>query len=163
MTHHLLNYPEKMRSRGYRVTPQRKAILDAICAAGRRVTIEEIIRSVCRKSPHLNRATIYRNLKFLQKIHLVDVTGSGKQRRFEIAGLEPHHHIICRKCGMEMDLDPMLVKQLTGAVQRKFGFQIDDSHLCFSGLCRSCSSGGISRMRSARRTHPAPQPKEDSS
>jgi Fe2+ or Zn2+ uptake regulation protein len=163
MPHHLLNYPEKIRSLGYRVTPQRKAILNAICAAGRRVTVEEITRSVCRKSPHLNRATIYRNLKFLQKIHLVDVTGSGKQRRFEIASLEPHHHMICKKCGAEMDLEPKLVKQLTCAVQRKYGFQIDDSHMCFSGLCRYCASGGTSRVRSARRTHPASQPKEDSS
>jgi Fur family transcriptional regulator, ferric uptake regulator len=163
MSHYLLNYPEKMRSRGYRVTPQRKAILDAICAAGRRVTVEEITRSVCKKSPHLNRATIYRNLKFLQKIHLVDVTGSGKQRRFEIASLEPHHHMICRRCGAEMDLEPKLIQQMTGAVRRKYGFQIDASHMCFSGLCRSCASGGTSRARSARRTDLAPHPKEDSS
>ena len=147
MTHHLLNYPQKMRSGGYRVTPQRKAILDAICSAGRRVPVEEIIRRVCVNSPHLNRATIYRNLIFLQKIHLVNATGYGKQKRFEIASPEPHHHLICRRCGEEMDLDPTLVRPLTGAVRKKYGFRIDDSHLCFSGVCRSCASGGSNRPR----------------
>jgi Fur family ferric uptake transcriptional regulator len=160
MTHQLLDYPHTMRSEGYRVTPQRKAILDAICSAGRRVTIEEIIRTLCGKSPHLNRATIYRNLIFLQKIHLVNATGSGKQKRFEIASLEPHHHLVCRRCGEEMDLERKLVKQLAVAVRRIYGFRIDDSHLCFSGVCRFCASGGSRRPRSARRAQGMTKPKE---
>jgi Fur family ferric uptake transcriptional regulator len=141
MTHDLLDYPQKMRNSGYRVTPQRKVILDAICETGHRVTVEEIIIRVRRKSPTLNRATIYRNLGFLQKMHLVNATGTGKARKYEIASLEPHHHLICRKCGTETVLDHKLINRLRSMIRKEQHFVIDNDHLSFQGLCSQCSSG----------------------
>ncbi|MGB7538980.1 MAG: Fur family transcriptional regulator [Anaerolineales bacterium] len=141
MTHHLLNYPQKMRSGGYRVTPQRKAILDAICEAGHGATIEEIILRLRKKSPSLDRATIYRNLTFLQQLHLVHSAGSGKAKRFEIASIEPHHHLICRECGHETGLNRKYVEHLRSTIQKEFQFIIDNDHLSFQGLCSRCSSG----------------------
>jgi Fe2+ or Zn2+ uptake regulation protein len=142
MTHHLLNIPQRMHSGGYRLTPQRKAILDAICEAGRRVTVDEILRRVHRKSPSLNPATVYRNLNFLQEMHLVHATGTGKRRRFEIAAPEPRHLLICRICGEEIELERKLVSRLAGAIRRQFQFRLDDDRLVFSGLCGSCFSRG---------------------
>jgi Fur family ferric uptake transcriptional regulator len=142
MTHDLLNYPQKMRNSGYRVTPQRKIILDAICEAGHGVTIEEIILRLRKKSPSLDRATVYRNLIFLQNLHLVNSTGSGKSRRFEIASVEPHHHLLCRKCGRETGLDRKYVEKLKATIRKEFDFVIDNNHLSFQGLCSRCSAGG---------------------
>jgi len=141
MTHHLLDFPGKMRSSGYRVTPQRKTILDAICEAGRPVTVEEILSRLGRKSPALDRATLYRNLSFLRELHLVNTSGSGKARQFEIAGVEPHHHLICRECGRETGLDNKYIKGLQRAIQKDTRFNIDDNHLCLTGVCRRCASG----------------------
>jgi Fe2+ or Zn2+ uptake regulation protein len=140
MTHNLLDYPRKIRSGGYRVTPQRRAILDAICEAGHRITIEEIILRLKKKFPTLNRATVYRNLIFLQKMHLVNSAGSGKERKFEIASLEPHHHLICRKCGMEIGLDRNSIDRLRSMIRKEHRFVIDNDHLSFQGLCSQCSS-----------------------
>jgi len=140
MTHNLLNYPQKIRSRGYRVTPQRKIILDVICEAGHGVTVEDIIFLLRKKSPSLDRATVYRNLQFLQKLHLVNSAGSGKFRRFEIASLEPHHHLLCRECGFETGLDRKHIERLKTAIQKEFDFTIDNDHLAFQGLCSRCSS-----------------------
>ena len=142
MTHHLLNYPERMRRNGYRVTPQRKIILDAICGAGRRIAIDEIVLRVRKKSRVLNRATVYRNLTFLQKMRLVDSTGSGKARKYEIASLEPHHHLLCRSCGFDIPLDRKTVDRLRAAIQRRHRFRIDIEHFTFPGLCGRCASAG---------------------
>lgn len=147
MTHDLLNYPQKMHSGGYRVTPQRKTILDAICAAGRPVTVEEIILRVRKKSPALNRATIYRNLSFLQKMRLVDAAGTGKGRKFEIASVQPHHHLVCRGCGGETGLDVRCVRRLKATIRKESQFLIDDEHLSFSGVCRHCASGGSRKSK----------------
>jgi Fur family ferric uptake transcriptional regulator len=147
MTHHLLNYPQKMRGAGYRVTPQRKTILDAICEAGHGVTVEEIILRLRKKTPALDRATVYRNLIFLQKLHLVQAAGSGKARRFEIASVEPHHHLICRECGAETGLDRKVVERLRSTIQNEFQFIIDNDHLSFQGLCSQCAYGGSRKSR----------------
>jgi Fur family ferric uptake transcriptional regulator len=140
MTHDLLNYPQKMRGAGYRVTPQRKIILDAICEAGHGVTVEEILLRLRKKSPALDRATLYRNLIFLQQLHLVNAAGSGRARRFEIASVEPHYHLICRDCGFETALDRRYVELLGSMIQKEFQFVIDNDHLSFQGLCSQCSS-----------------------
>jgi Fur family ferric uptake transcriptional regulator len=141
MTHHLLDYPQKMHNSGYRVTPQRKIILDAICEAGHGVTVEQIILRLRKKSPSLDRATVYRNLIFLQNLHLVNSTGGGKTKQFEIASVEPHHHLICRECGHETGLDRKHIERLRSAIQKNFHFAIDHEHLSFQGLCSQCSSG----------------------
>jgi Fur family ferric uptake transcriptional regulator len=141
MTHNLLDYPRKMRRSGYRVTPQRKAILDVICDAGRRVRVEEIITRLEKRSPTLNRATVYRNLLFLQKMRLVTASGSGKARKFEIASLQPHHHLVCRICGKEEGLNNKLIDRLRVMIRKEHRFIIDNDHLSFQGLCPRCSSG----------------------
>ncbi|MBN2085644.1 MAG: transcriptional repressor [Anaerolineales bacterium] len=165
MTHNLLDYPGKMHAGGYRVTPQRKAILDAICEAGRRVTVEEITLRLRKKSPTLNRATIYRNLLFLQRMHLVNGAGDGKDKRFEIASVEPHHHLICRECGRETGLDRTRVERLKRAIQKESRFTIDDDHLCFFGICRRCASGANRKSQASakQRTGWKPRRKHASS
>jgi Fe2+ or Zn2+ uptake regulation protein len=149
MTHHLLDFPGKLHGDGYRVTPQRKAILDAICEGGRRVSIEEIISRLQKKSPTLNRATVYRNLSFLQKMHLVTSSGSGKARKFEIASLEPHHHLVCRICGKEEGLNNRLIDRLRIMIRKEHRFIIDSDHLSFIGLCPHCSSGRTRNIKGA--------------
>jgi Fur family ferric uptake transcriptional regulator len=150
MTHDLLDYPRKMRRSGYRVTPQRKAILDAICEAGRRISVEEIITRLHKKSPTLNRATVYRNLFFLQKMHLVNAAGSGKARKFEIASLEPDHHLVCRMCGREEELNPKYIDRLRAMIRKEHLFIIDNDHLSFQGLCPQCSSGRTRKIKGAK-------------
>jgi Fur family ferric uptake transcriptional regulator len=138
MTHNLLDFPGKMHSGGYRVTSQRKAILDAICETGSRATVEEILKRLRTKSPTLNRSTVYRNLNFLQRMRLVNAAGSGKSTCYEIAGPEPHHHLVCRNCGREIGLARKYVDRLKTWIRRDSRFLIDDNHLCFSGICREC-------------------------
>ncbi|MBN1439555.1 MAG: transcriptional repressor [Anaerolineales bacterium] len=140
MTHDLLNYHHRLRSSGHRVTPQRKAILDAICEAGGGMTTEDILLRLRKKNPRLNRATVYRNLSFLQNMHLVESSGSGKSRTFEISSLNPRHRQRCRVCGEEIDLDCKYVRRLKQSIFKDLRFEIDDHHLSFLGICRRCQS-----------------------
>jgi Fur family ferric uptake transcriptional regulator len=158
MTHHLLNYPGRIRRSGHRVTPQREAILDAICAAGRRVSVEEILLWLRRNHPTLNRATVYRNLTFLQKLKLVNAVGNGKARRFEIASVQPHHHLVCRVCGAEIHLDEKYVSRLRESVKRDFRFAIDEEPLSFQGVCRACRTAarGFSSSEAIQRNGRCP-------
>lgn len=142
MTHTTSDYAERIRAQGFRLTPQRQMILDAICELGGHVTPDSIYSHVQAKSPAVNRATVYRNLDFLCEMRLVVAAHIGRQTVYEIAGAEPHHHLVCRSCGAVIQLHGDLVKAFFAEVGRKQGFSVDMDHLTLSGLCPHCRQAG---------------------
>ena len=148
MTHHTLHYAERIRAQGHRLTPQRELILDAVCEGHGHSTIDEIVARVHQKAPAINRSTIYRSLAFLQSLHLVVSAQIGGQTVYEIAHLEPHHHLVCRQCGTVIDIDDQTLASLRDTLAAKFGFVLDADHLVFSGLCRHCAALSSSEGKS---------------
>jgi len=138
MTHHDLDYASVMRDRGFRVTPQRQLILDAICESAGHTTPDKIYERVKAKAPAINRATVYRTLDFLSELRLIVAIRMGGQTYYEIAGETPHHHLICRNCGGMMQLDNALIDQLIEEVDEKYHFTIDMDHVGLFGLCEPC-------------------------
>jgi Fur family ferric uptake transcriptional regulator len=140
MSHQLLDCDVRMRERGYRVTPQRHLILDAICEGGGHTTLDEICRRTHAKDSSINRATVYRTLSFLRELGLVVSADLGDgQTVYEIAGIQPHHHLICKKCGKVESLDHALVETLFAAIASERQFTVVMDHLVLSGFCRRCS------------------------
>jgi Fur family ferric uptake transcriptional regulator len=145
-----------MRDRGFRVTPQRQLILDAICAGGGHTTLEEIYARVHCQAPAVNRATVYRTLDFLLKLRLVVAADLGGGRTvYEIAGEVPHHHLVCRACGACQELPHTAVQRLMARVARDQSFQIDMDHITLFGLCAECQAAarpapGARRPRRAK-------------
>lgn len=140
MTHHTLHYAERIRAQGHRLTPQRELILDAVCEGHGHSTIEEIIARVHKKAPAINRSTVYRSLTFLQSMHLVVSAQIEGHTVYEIAHLEPHHHLVCQQCGKVVDIDNSALAALSETLLSEFGFVLDSDHLVFSGLCQSCAA-----------------------
>jgi Fur family ferric uptake transcriptional regulator len=128
-----------MREHGFRVTPQRQIILGAICAGGGHTTIEEIYARAQAAAPAINRATVYRTLDFLCELRLVVAADVGGGRMvYEIASPTPHHHLICRTCGCETQIEHATVKSLFARLAREQGFHVDMEHLALFGLCHTC-------------------------
>jgi Fur family ferric uptake transcriptional regulator len=133
-----MDYPALMRKRGFRVTPQRQAILDAICEGGGHTTPEEIYRRVHAKAPAINRATVYRTLDFLCDLRLVVAMRVGDHTYYEIAGERPHHHLVCRSCGAIIQLDSTLLEGLVASIDKTHHFYVDMDHVGLFGLCEDC-------------------------
>ena len=130
----------EMRRRGLRLTPQRSVILETVAHLEGHPTAQEVYQGASARLPGLNLATIYRTLEALQHAGLVDSmeTGSG-QSRFALRDLDHlHHHLVCRQCGGEWEVDGEAVRGLSAALQRKRGFHLDTDHLTLVGQCRSC-------------------------
>jgi Fur family ferric uptake transcriptional regulator len=139
MSHHRWNYPKLMHERGFRVTPQRQLILDAICEGDGHTTPEEIYERVHAKSPAINRATVYRTLDFLCELRLVVAADIGGGRKvYEIAGEAPHHHLVCRRCGAVEQIGHDTVRSLFARIEREHHFVVDMDHLALFGLCHKC-------------------------
>lgn len=138
MAHHTWNYPTLLRERGFRVTPQRQLILDAICAGEGHTTPEEIYARVVKRAPQINRATIYRNLDFLCELRLVVAAQIGGHWYYEIATPEPHHHLVCRQCNTITQLSHATIKTCFNKIERDCNFTVDMDHLALFGVCPKC-------------------------
>ena len=138
MSHQKLNYAAKIRERGFRLTPQRELILEAICEAGDHTTVEEIYTRLQARAPAINLATVYRTVDFLCDIGLVVAAEIEGQKLFEIAGETPHHHLVCHGCGQVERLDHETVADLFDKLDHERGFKVDMDHLVLCGLCQDC-------------------------
>lgn len=138
MSHTTHDYATQIRGQGYRLTPQRQLILDAVCEGGGHTTVDEICERVQNKAPAINRSTVYRNLDFLQELHLVVAADIGGQSVYEIAHEHPHHHLICRGCGRTIEINQDTLAPAFAALEQQYGFFVGADHLVFKGMCREC-------------------------
>lgn len=121
------------------MTPQRQIIMDAICEGGGHTTLPQILERVQQKSSAINQATVYRSLHFLLNMGLiVKAEIAPGETVYEIAGQSPHHHLLCRSCHQEIEIDAEPLLALQSDIEQRYGFMIDASHLLLTGLCTHC-------------------------
>jgi Fur family ferric uptake transcriptional regulator len=124
---------------GYRMTPQRMMILDAIENSDRHISAEEIHAQVVAKYPNVNISTVYRTLELLKKLELVTETDLGGGRfRYHPADKGHHHHLVCQECGKTIDLEESELYPLKESLLRKHKFIADLHHLAIIGRCVRC-------------------------
>ena len=138
MSHYNIDYVQKIRERGYRMTPQRQIVLDTVCEQGGHATASQIYEQVNARQPAINRATVYRILDFLCDMQLVAKADIGGQTVFELVGDSPHHQLVCRQCHHVASLDDYHFEALSAHLLEQHNFAADLSHLAITGLCAEC-------------------------
>ena len=124
---------------GYRMTPQRQIILDAVREANGHVPADEIVRNVKSKSPAIDRATVYRTLKFLKELKLITATtGAIGRLEYEIAAAVPHNHLVCHSCGTDLEVMGEDFACLENLLYERYGFTVDSKHITLQGTCINC-------------------------
>ncbi len=128
-----------IRQGRHRVTPQRRAILQAVIQGGEHSSLEEVYQRVKASLPGINLATVYRDLNFLCELRiLVAADVGGRNWVFELAGEVPHHHLVCRTCGKVERIEQEEVQGLVDRIAAKHEFFIDMDHMALFGLCKDC-------------------------
>lgn len=139
MTHDLLHWEETLWEAGHRVTRQRALILDAVCAGEGHTSFGEIYLRVQRTDPTIDRSTVYRALHLFVELGLVLPADTGDDETYyEVARPEPHHHLVCRECGGQWEIDDAALRTTFAEVERKHGFQVATDHLVLFGRCAGC-------------------------
>lgn len=134
---------QQLKQKGYKLTTQRRIILDSIIDnQDKHLSIEEIYNIVKEKMPEIGLATVYRtimllnDLKVLNKIDLDDGCS-----RFELSSDEKahnHHHLICIKCGKVEEAEDDLLEALENQIEEKNGFKVINHIVKFYGICKDC-------------------------
>lgn len=139
MTHNQIEYEEIIHAAGHRVTHQRLQILDAVCQGGGHTTLGEIYARARRLDAIIDRSTVYRTLDLFVLLGLVVSADMGTGETFyEIVKPEPHHHLVCERCGGAIEIPHDTVKMLFDVIEQQHGFVIHMDHLALVGLCPSC-------------------------
>lgn len=129
---------ELLRSRGLRMTPQRRAIVSEIMASRGHISPTAIARRVQERVPGVNPSTVYRTLAVLEDLgvlaHAHLESGPEYHRRSD----SQHVHLTCSNCGAEDSLSMKEAERLEQLIVRHHGFNPDLTHFAISGLCAGC-------------------------
>ena len=129
-----------LREQGYKLTPQRHAVLRVIASTHDHLTPEEIFEKVHKEDPDIGLVTIYRTLDLLSELDLVcRLHGAGNCRSYMMRRpTEHHHHLVCSGCGKVVDFSGCELKELEKRLTKETGFDIKEHLLELSGLCPDC-------------------------
>jgi len=131
-------YAPQLRARGFRMTPQRMAILHILHHEAVHLSPSEVYRKARLELPGITEPTVYRTLEFLADNGLVRPSYSASGHlTYEIAGSD-HHHIICRNCEGEIEVEHTLLESLYRLLENTSGYRSIDSHVTFFGICPKC-------------------------
>ena len=128
-----------LRQHGYKLTPQRRAIIQAIASSQDHLTPAAIYEKVHQDHPAIGLVTIYRTLDKLAKLGLIcELHAGGSCHSYTISASGHHHHLICSNCGTVVDFPGVGLNEMEQDLSRETGFRIDDHLLEFIGLCQAC-------------------------
>jgi Fur family transcriptional regulator, ferric uptake regulator len=128
-----------LKEHGWRMTPQRKLILDAIARSRGHISAEQVYRQVAEDSPDVNLTTVYRTLERLEQLGFVRHKHlHGEPAQYERTDEPPHQHLVCTDCGRHQELDVSVLEPLESELQRRYGFYANLGHTAFVGLCTAC-------------------------
>ena len=131
-----------LRATGRRFTVHRLRVASALRHSAGHRTAEEIHRALAGEAPEapVPLSTVYRTLADLKAMRLVAEVAAPGKTTYEWVSSEPHHHLRCERCGAEIDLDPRMLRQLGGRIERETGFQLYLDHVVLAGLCPGCAA-----------------------
>ena len=136
-----------LRRCGYKITPQRRTILNAIIDVDEHLTPAAIYNRICQEHPGIGLVTIYRTLEILTSLGLVcEMHLCGNCRSYLMRRpSEHHHHLICSDCGTVVDFTDCDLSELEKRLSKETNFKINDHLLEFVGQCRNCRKESVTR------------------
>ncbi len=128
-----------LREAGLKATPTRIALLEFLSKSSKPLAVPRIVKALRNRLDH---ATVYRNLRALERERLVRrVDFRHDHAHFELGDPKDHHHFICLRCGETEDFTGCNVAQVTRrALGKSKKFETVSEHsLEIFGTCKKCA------------------------
>lgn len=141
----LTKYYEILKRGGYKITNQRKVVLEILYAHRKaHLTVDEVYQYVRETNPEIGLATVYRNIQILNRLGIIEkISFDDKDIRYEIfyEDIPVHHyHLICKKCGDVDELELDFMDRYKDLLESTKGFMAEDAQIKIYGLCNNCFS-----------------------
>ena len=127
-----------LKEKGFKLTPQRRLIVEYIHDNDAHLTAEEILHFLESRAPGVNKSTVYRTLELLEEAGCVLKSEIDGHFIYHHAEEGHHHHLVCLGCGQTVDCNENVFSGVKKTLMDKYGFHADLKHLMVSGLCEDC-------------------------
>lgn len=142
MTDYLEAWDRRLRTAGFRITPQRQLVLEAVTHL-RHATPEEILVEVQTTASGVNLSTVYRTLEVLEQVGLVTHAHIGHGApTYHVVDDTPHIHLVCSRCRAVESIDGDTFAKFANKLENDHGFVVNISHVALHGLCKKCADEG---------------------
>ncbi len=129
-----------LRSKGFKVTPQRLAIYNTLCNTKSHPTAEMIFNKLQPYYPTMSLATIYKTVDILREIGLVQVINIGEDCLRYDADTSLHPHIRCTVCNKVEDIEGFDFSPALDEVKRLTDYELNGQQFYFYGICPACAA-----------------------
>jgi Fur family ferric uptake transcriptional regulator len=134
------DWQTRLRSQGYRLTPQRELVLAAVEELGH-ATPDEVYAEVRTHSDSINLSTVYRTLELLNELGLIRHAHlTDRAPTYHSARGHEHAHLVCRTCRKSFSIGSEEMESALGSVVAERGFTPDYGHLTVFGTCAGCAN-----------------------
>ena len=128
-----------LRDEGFRITPQRIAIVDYLLKTEDHPSADLIHKVIRKRYPMVSLSTVYKTLELLKEKNLVNEMDVDGEARFD-AHTDDHINLVCVNCGKIDDIDEGLLREIQTKAARKSKYLILKSSFELSGYCSNCKS-----------------------
>lgn len=129
---------EVLKGKGYRMTPQRRAIVAEVMRSQGHISPAAIARTIQQRMPGVNASTVYRTISMLEDVGILSHAHLEGGPEYHLADEPEHVHLVCANCSTTDDLSMKEAKSLYDLVRKHKGFAADLTHFAVSGLCGKC-------------------------
>lgn len=137
----LTELADLLRASGYRLTPQRLAVVRALIVQEDHPSAETVYQRIQPSLPTTSLATVYNTLDALKEIgQVLEIRPGQGPSRWDVRRPGGHPHLLCTVCGRVEDVpNAVLPEPPAGGVTR--GWTGLDARLDFQGVCPACEEG----------------------
>jgi Fur family ferric uptake transcriptional regulator len=132
---------QRLHTRGGRMTPQRRLILEALDCLGGHPNAEQIFDLARQRDPGLNLSTVYRTLRWLEQEGLVSARHfdeTGRHDHFDPALPAEHYHFVCKVCERVIEFDDPAFETVKAQFEQKQNVKVETVSVMFYGVCQAC-------------------------
>lgn len=138
--HDFAEVMDSLRTRGLRMTPQRRAIVSEVLRTQGHISPTHIARKVQGEMPGVNASTVYRTLTLLEEVGVLQHSHLETGAEYHRAEDAQHVHLTCHNCGRDDALSLEEATKLSALIHRHHGFEADLTHFAITGLCEACAA-----------------------
>ncbi len=129
----------RLKENGFRITPQRIAIVEILANSYDHPGVEQIYREVIKKFSTTSLATVYKTVTLLKELgEVIEIAFGDGSNRYDGKNPRPHPHIMCVKCKSIIDPDLSSLNEMSKELSEETGYKIISHRLDFFGVCPNC-------------------------
>jgi len=130
----------RLKSRGQRLTRQRKKIVEKVFSTHGHFSAEDLLGELRKDGYRASRATVYRTLALLTDCNLLEAIDFGQNCQLyeHVLGHRHHDHLICMKCGRVVEFSNDVLENLQNEISRSMDFKPISHSLKIYGICSKC-------------------------